>query len=1250
LNRYALATVIFLLFFIPIAGATTYYQVENSTTVQSENTTDNTKVGNTYQTIHVITVPENISGLFSIRWIGKFQTAGYFRAYKNGVALGIENIGTSGNTTYIEGFSGQMNITDLIEIKTRESFSGTSYIYNSNLTYDNVSAPTIISPENNSASINTTQNITWSGTSPYQYQISSDSDFSTLLFNATTANNYSGDLAFPTGWNYIRVRGYNEGINETNWSESQVFISDYIDTIGGSGYNWTVNTSTNENTTITPDNHVIQGWWYENGENGSNPFTMTPAQNYNVNITTLNPYEGLYSFYANYSSGLQSGYYSLNNSFTYGTPFSMTTKALDNGSGNNAWMFGETYTPYFSFISINSYNNATNYRYRVNNSGYVVSSVQRVNGWVTLRIDYDGTNSQGYIDGTQIYDAVLPSAPKNMTIGDILAVSPQHIPNVQYDNIRIKPYNIHNGNRTLSNINFSTVDTHYYLDSFSVNFTGTGNVSIYGSTSNDGVTYSGDTLLGENITANTIYHSPAHAKQIVYKVYIQGNETESPEVITIQSYLTSKYPGTFTTLQNRFQTNQSYVFRATEAGEYNQTRDPWIIYENGTYHMWYMSGGHYIWYANSTDGYNWMNKTLVVSNAMRPSVVHNGSKWYLAYGSEFKYAGNGTLENHSHTNNISIVSADNPWGTFANPIVAIESNLTLGGQAWEEDYMGVPSLLWDDSDNLWKLYYSAGVVSVPNFGCCEPETIGVAYAQNITDSNWTRYAGNPIFTPSLYNGSWATYAIEAFRVYKTDLTPNYTAFYHAIGVDSRAREGKTTSTNYSNWTLSLQDLIVDLQNSDSSGIDGYGSEQQYTIGALWLNDTWSIYFNGLNVSMSPDSEEIIRADLVENYTGYNTSLYVRSYGENVSVNEFSQVSMKISDIMNRTVFFYLQEPNTKTSSEGSVYSNEVISQYQNIGKSGLVISDVYLNPWGVNPTNAYAEITANWRTYTNVSYAMIEFNGSNITYSQHSNDNDTYGVLVSNYDTEVPYTFEVYREALNSTRYRVYNSTNDIIADVNVTNFTLPDKVWVADFAEGDATGNNYLYVNSLSEDVASPTVESFTPISPISSTPPQIFTIDFSSPILLDSITWYINGSQVQQDLSVNSGGYTNNSASVGTYLINATGCSSQGCISQEWTWAVTQSPLSVYNTGWQYIMVNDSQTMSDYGLLTGATWIANWNATTQRFESYKVGWPYRQSLNLTKGSGVMAKFSVNKTIEMTMNASYSWNLSEGQNLVGIE
>jgi len=97
-----------------------------------------------------------------------------------------------------------------------------------------------------------------------------------------------------------------------------------------------------------------------------------------------------------------------------------------------------------------------------------------------------------------------------------------------------------------------------------------------------------------------------------------------------------------------------------------------------------------------------------------------------------------------------------------------------------------------------------------------------------------------------------------------------------------------------------------------------------------------------------------------------------------------------------------------------------------------------------------------------------------------------------------------------------------------------------------------------------------------------------------------------------------------------------------------------SIYNTGWQTIFINATQNMTSIRSMmniSNVLWIAKWNATSQKFESYKAGWAIQATTNTSAGAGVYLKITNNDT--MTRNngtGNYFWNLSTNWNLVGLD
>ncbi len=91
----------------------------------------------------------------------------------------------------------------------------------------------------------------------------------------------------------------------------------------------------------------------------------------------------------------------------------------------------------------------------------------------------------------------------------------------------------------------------------------------------------------------------------------------------------------------------------------------------------------------------------------------------------------------------------------------------------------------------------------------------------------------------------------------------------------------------------------------------------------------------------------------------------------------------------------------------------------------------------------------------------------------------------------------------------------------------------------------------------------------------------------------------------------------------------------------------VSVYNNGWQLVLVDSTKSMSSLDTQFGPTWIAAWDSTNPWFEVYKPGWSFRSAQSNTGGDAVLMKFSSNKAVTVNVG-SYNWVLQPGDNLVG--
>lgn len=93
-----------------------------------------------------------------------------------------------------------------------------------------------------------------------------------------------------------------------------------------------------------------------------------------------------------------------------------------------------------------------------------------------------------------------------------------------------------------------------------------------------------------------------------------------------------------------------------------------------------------------------------------------------------------------------------------------------------------------------------------------------------------------------------------------------------------------------------------------------------------------------------------------------------------------------------------------------------------------------------------------------------------------------------------------------------------------------------------------------------------------------------------------------------------------------------------------------NINNTGWQYVFVNTTMNKTTFCSTFNCTWLSDWNATSQKYESYKSGWLYRASQNISAGKAVLVKVTSNSTMNRNVTGAYNWTLLPGWNLLGLE
>jgi len=242
------------------------------------------------------------------------------------------------------------------------------------------------------------------------------------------------------------------------------------------------------------------------------------------------------------------------------------------------------------------------------------------------------------------------------------------------------------------------------------------------------------------------------------------------------SYDKDKVAGPFT---GAIEYSKEPVLSANPSGWDQHIREkPWVIYEDGKYHMWYAGWkGQYgkgvcrIGYATSEDGINWEkygeNPVIEDPGAEDPTVVKFKGKYFLAYELEKNVAGEGRAV-------IKVLSSDDKihWESIS----VIEPGEY---PSWDYREVGTP-VLWVEDEKMYLFYEARGGVPL-NWG-----EEGLATSED--GINWEKYGKNPVIKQSPPDVFVASDGITRYK-------GNYYMYYHSPA-------GLAISTDLIHWNKS----------------------------------------------------------------------------------------------------------------------------------------------------------------------------------------------------------------------------------------------------------------------------------------------------------------------------------------------------------------------------------------------------------------------------------------------------------------
>ncbi len=459
----------------------------------------------------------------------------------------------------------------------------------------------------------------------------------------------------------------------------------------------------------------------------------------------------------------------------------------------------------------------------------------------------------------------------------------------------------------------------------------------------------------------------------------------------------------------------------------------------------------------------------------------------------------------------------------------------------------------------------------------------------------------------------------------------------------------------------------------NSGFDGYGEFGHHNSTLIYGNTTSALSHWGFDEGTgSTASDSNTTSANTGTLTGTNWQLGHRGYAANFTSPNDVNINANITGTTKS--YFYLGGWVKLDSSA------PISSAWFSNWNDAITTDRTYLIRWQKSVTpNALNVIFQNSsNAATNVNYRPLDSNG-NLT------DGNWHWVEVFYNSTHVSVSYD-FVQSPNVTAWVGLLDSSVTATRIGLSPHSLGGNGWggkiddtyycdcVPTLAERQAFSKNEVILEYDFQGQTSnvygyqmtqlPAVQSYSPETPVTNnvSESRTFSVTFTKTV---NVTWFINGTQVQTNNSVTSASYTNLSAVLGNWSVNATGVNDYGSATQLWNWTVLQEsvpPASItspqtttgnfyINNTWTDPTDIDFDHVSFYH--ANGTWLQNVTAGVQFLNlTYSPHYTQNISAQTVDASGNIntTKVWFNTTIPNNpitisgVNASYSF--TEGQYL----
>lgn len=272
---------------------------------------------------------------------------------------------------------------------------------------------------------------------------------------------------------------------------------------------------------------------------------------------------------------------------------------------------------------------------------------------------------------------------------------------------------------------------------------------------------------------------------------------------------------------------EKYVNNPVLGGKYGTCFDLSVIQDEGGYKM------HFSWrpeksigFSVSNDGFQWSAPQICLSprkteegwedELNRPAVIKKDGKYHMWYTGQYKA---GEADGTSHI--FYAISEDGRNFTRVS-----EKPVLFPDAIWEKAAVMCPDVMWDETEQCFKMWYSAGEQYEPN---------AIGYAKSSDGIHWDKYKRNPMFYADP-NNKWEQHKAAGCHVIKADW---YYMFYIGYCNEDYAQIGIARSKDgISDWERHPLNPIV------APDINAWDAEACYKPYALFDGEKWFLWYNG----------------------------------------------------------------------------------------------------------------------------------------------------------------------------------------------------------------------------------------------------------------------------------------------------------------------------------------------------------------------------------------------------------------------